>query len=250
MNKPVKILIKNLFNSKGSFLVIVFLFSLLSSMAQSDNPQIHRNNFIKINLISLPPLINNLNQQWIGLQYQRLVSDKLSISMTVDLGQFEDYSYTKYHDYFDEYGGFSFTREDVVIPGFHLIPAVDYYVFISEKISGQGLYIGGRVDYYQYNMKKTVFESSTNQTSYVRNSTSRFDVGLGVGGQYVMFSRLSVDLNISIFTKILANSSNQQYTELYPENAFWKSNDNSTWSTINFMIGYAFGSSKRIKAKN
>ena len=226
---------------------ILFTLSCIHASGQSDTSNNVRNNFIKINLISLPPLMNNLNQKWIGLEYQRLISERTSLSLTFDVGRFEDYTFTKYHDYFDEHGGFSYTREEVTIPGFHIIPAVNYFLVHSPGKAGQGIYVGGRLDYYQYFMKKQVYESSIDQTTTTHNSTLRFDVGCGVGAQYLAFNRFTLDLNISLFTKIYSSSSNPQYQELYPENSFWRSNDNSTWTTINLMLGYAFGSGNKTK---
>jgi len=232
---------------KKLLLTIILLLPFLTSRAQSDPGKLIRKNLIKINLISLPPLFNNLNQKWIGLEYQRLVSEKTSLSLTFDVGRFEDYTFIKYHDYFDEHGGFSYTREEVTIPGIHIIPAVNYFLVHSSSKVGQGIYVGGRLNYYQYFMKKQVYESSTDQTTTAHNSTLRFDVGCGVGAQYLAFNRFTLDLNISLFTKIYSNSSNQQYQELYPENSFWRSNDSSTWATINLMFGYAFGSGNKTK---
>lgn len=232
---------------KKLLLTIILLLPFLTSRAQSDPGKLIRKNLIKINLISLPPLFNNLNQKWIGLEYQRLISEKTSLSLTFDVGRFEDYTFTKYHDYFDEHGGFSYTREEVTIPGFHIIPAVNYFLVHSSSKVGQGIYVGGRLDYYQYFMKKQVYESSIDQTTTTHNSTLRFDVGCGVGAQYLAFNRFTVDLNISLFTKIYSSSSNQQYQELSPENSFWSSNDSSTWATINLMLGYAFGSGNKTK---
>ncbi len=222
-------------------LTAILSASYFNLFGQSDSINTLRNNVIKINLISLPPLVNDLNQKWIGIEYQRILSEKVSFSITTDFGVFEDYTYTKYHDFFDEYEGFSYTREDVRIPGFHIIPSFRYILTKPIKNADFGVYASGNLDYYYYTMKKDIYYSATNQTIPYQNSTYRFNIGVGIGAQYIAFNRISLDLNISLFTKLLSKSTNEELPELYPENSFWRNKNNSTWATINFMLGYTFG---------
>lgn len=242
--------INKLIYRKAFLLILILLTSFLSSIGQTDTTISLRNNIIKINLISLPPLFNNLNQKWIGLEYQRILNPKLSVSVLTDFGIFEDYSFTKYHDYFDENGGFSYTRQDVSIPGYHIIPSVNYYFFRFKGKAAQGVYVAGKIDYYHYFMRKEIYHSSTNKSESYNNSTLRFNAGCAIGAQYIAYKRFTFDLNISFFTKIFSKSTSDGLPELYPENSFWRSKDNSSWTTINLMFGYAFGSGKKSKPKN
>jgi len=226
-------------------ITVVFLFSFFISVGQTDSTTVLRNNFLKINLISLPPLFNNLNQKWIGIEYQRLINEKVSISIITDFGIFEDYTYTKYHDYFDENEGFSYTRENVQIPGYHIIPSFRYLLIRPLKTADFGIYATANLDYYQYFLKREVYYSSTDNTISNQNSTYRFNIGVGIGAQYIAFNRFSLDLNIALFTKLISKSTNDEFPELYPENSFWRSNNNSSWATINLMLGYAFGKHKK-----
>jgi len=228
-------------------LTAILSFSVLMMMSQNDTSSISRKNFIKINLISLPPLINNLNQKWIGLEYQRIIDERLSFAVTADFGIFQDYTYIKYHDFFDEDQGFSYTREDVRIPGYHIIPSLRYIFIRPFKKADISIYTAVNLDYYQYFMNKSIYQSFTDQTTTYHNSTIRFNIGGSIGAQYIVFNRFSLDLNISLFTKIYSKSTSDELPELYPENSFWKSNNNSTWATINLMLGYKFGSNKNHK---
>lgn len=232
---------------RTGLIAIIILISFLNIMGQNDSSQVLRKNIIKINLISLPPLFNNLNQKWIGLEYQRLLSKKLSFSVLIDFGIFQDYTFTKYHDFFDENGGFSYTQQDIFIPGFHFTPSINYYFIRSKNKSAQGIYVASKLDYYHYFMKTDIYHSSTGQTESYSNSTYRFNIGCGLGAQYVAYERFTLDLNISLFTKIFSGSTSTDIPELYPENSFWRSGDNSSWATINLMLGYAFGSRKKNK---
>ena len=221
--------------------------SFLMTNGQNDSLNSFKKNIIQINLVSLPPLFTNLNQKWIGIEYQRSINRNFSITLMTDLGKFQDYSFTKYHDYFDENQGFSFTREDVQISGYHIIPSVRYVVLQPFKKINLKIYANLNLDYYHYFMKKEVYYSLTDRLDKINNSTYRFNVGGGIGAQYIAFGRISIDLNISILTKIYSNTSNNTLSELYPENSFWKSSNNSSWATINLMLGYAFGNKKHKK---
>lgn len=202
---------------------------------------------MQINLISIPPLFNNLNQKWLGFEYQRNISRNFSLSLMTDFGKFQDYTFTKYHDYFDENQGFSYTTEDVQISGYHIIPSAKYVLLRPIETSPLNIFVSLKFDYYHYFMKKETFDSYSNKTNRLKVSTSRFNIGGSAGVQYIAFNRLTVDLNISIFTKIYSNSSKNNVRELYPQNSFWKNANNSSWATINLMLGYAFGKKKHKK---
>jgi len=234
---------------KITLLTVILIIPFFNLIGQTDTIKISRKNIIKINLISLPPLFNNLSQKWIGLEYQRIINEKLSLSLLTDFGIFQDYRFTKYHDFFDENGGFSYTQEDVFIPGYHIIPSINYYFIRSKTKAAQGIYVAGKFDYYHYFMKTDIYHSSTNQTESYKNSTYRFNIGCGLGAQYVVYERFTLDLNVSLFTKLFSKSTSEEVPELYPENSFWRSSDNSSWATVNLMLGYAFGSGKNRKSK-
>ncbi|MDT8309527.1 MAG: hypothetical protein RQ866_08335, partial [Bacteroidales bacterium] len=94
------------FGQVNSNTVDDFVF-FTSDGAVHDNDSLNsfKKNIIQINLVSLPPLFTNLNQKWIGIEYQRSINRNFSITLMTDLGKFQDYSFTKYHDYFDENQG-------------------------------------------------------------------------------------------------------------------------------------------------
>ena len=224
--------------------VLLFVFFSLSTFilsGQIDGIKILRKNIISINLISLPPLITNQNQKWIGIEYSRVVNQRVSFSVTTDIGVFENYTYTKYYDFFDEDQGFSYISENVRIPGYHIIPSMEYVVFQLKKKADLGIYVAAKFDYYHYFLNKDIYYSSTDKSQTIYNTTYRFNIGAGVGMHYIAFKRLVLDLNISLFTKIYSKSSSDKSPELYPENSFWRSSNNSNWATINLMLGYAFG---------
>ena len=100
-------------------------------------PESFRNNILKINVLPVAPLINGHNQKWIGLEYERFLQQKLSLSATLNVGLFEDYTYKKYHDFFEEDQGFSYTQTDVSTRGYHFIPTIRYYFLFTKSKKGR-----------------------------------------------------------------------------------------------------------------
>lgn len=231
---------------KNFFVVLLVSLGLLATAQQKDIPGgDFRNNILKINLLPIVPIINGNNQKWIGFEYERFTGQYLSLTLMADAGLFEDYKYIKYHDYFNEDVGFSYTQTDAKTRGFHLISSVRYYFLAAKVKKGQGLYIGGNFDLNYYEKNVEVFSSLSNTTYHGSSSTTRISIGTTIGGQYVAFSRLVIDLNISIFAKLMALNSGSDAEEIKPLHATWIFANNTGWATVNLMIGYAFGGGKR-----
>ncbi len=228
-------------------LFILLISNCFLSIAQTVDlpPSDFRNNIIKLNVLPIAPLINGHNQKWIGLEYERFLHQNLTISLMVDAGLFEDYTFIKYHDYFDETVGFSYTRTKAKTWGYHLTPSLKYYFIATKKKKGQGFYLSGNFDLSQYIKKTEIYHSISNNYEYKNVSTIGMCIGATMGVQYVAFTRFTVDLNISIFAKLITINSSQDSEEIKPLHAIWIFNDNTGWATINLMIGYAFGGGKR-----
>jgi len=232
---------------KYIILILFFQFCVAMITAQDTGEQQSnfRNNIIKLNAIPIAQAINGHNQKWLGVEYERFIKHNLSVGALVDFGLFEDYTFIKYHDYFDENEGFSYTRKDVVTRGYHFIPSVKFYFLSTKQKKGQGFYISGCLDFNQYFKKSEIYFSQTNSFAYENSSTTRLSAGATLGGQFVAFTRLVIDLNISIYGKLFSVSRGQNNSEIPPLNATWVFNDNKGWSTVNLMIGYAFGGGKK-----
>jgi hypothetical protein len=204
-----------------------------------------RNNIIKINIIPIAESISGDNQKWMGIEYERFIKPGLSVSVLVNFGLFEDYTFTKYYDYFDEHDGFSYIRKDVKTKGYHFIPSAKYYFLKTKKKKGQGIYVGGCIDFNQYFKYSETYSSLSNSFSYENSSTTRVGIGAAAGGQFVAFTRLTIDLNISIFTKLFSIGKGQNNSTIPPLHATWVFNNSNSWSTVSLMIGYAFGGGKK-----
>lgn len=204
-----------------------------------------RNNAIKVNLLPIGPLIAGNNEKWLGFEYERFIRERVSLTAMVDFGLFEDYTFIKYHDYFDDYQGFSYTQINTTTRGYHIIPTIRYYFLYTKRKKGQGFYLSGSLDWSQYfqNQESYLSLSGFSQTKY--NSTSRLSVGGILGCQYVAFTRLIIDINISLYAPIITVNNDSYQNEIPPLHANWVLGENVGYSTINVMLGYAFGGGKR-----
>lgn len=226
-------------------LLLQLFFVQLAAQNTSIPKNNFRNNIIKINVIPIAGSMSGHNQKWMGVEYERFLNPVLSLNALVNFGLFEDYIFTKYHDYFDENGGFSFTRKAVTTRGYHFIPTLKYYFLKSKKKKGQGLYLAGGFDFNQYFKKSASYFSNTATYKYKNASTSRMSVGVVAGGQFVAYTRLTMDLSISIFSKLFSVNNGENNTEIPPLDATWVFNNNNSWSAVSLTIGYAFGGGKK-----
>ncbi|HEY9113997.1 MAG TPA: hypothetical protein VIN10_04810, partial [Bacteroidales bacterium] len=144
-----------------------------------------------------------------------------------------------------EYDGYSYVKQDFRTWGFHFIPYCKYYFLITNSKKGQGVYVGGNIDFNYYLRNSSTYISSSNETEYDKLSTTRFAMGGLLGGQYIAFSRLVIDANVNFFGKLFSINGNQAKEEIQPLNATWVSENNNAWLTFNVMIGYSFGGGKR-----
>lgn len=229
-----------------TLLLVLLLTQLVSiqliAQEKPNNDSAFHKNMIKINLIPIASSINGHNQKRIGIEYERFLNQKLSLYCPLDFGLYNDYTFIKYYDFFDEEEGFAYRQQEVSTLGYHIMPSIKYYFYNSRKKYGQGFYIAGNIDFNQYFTDDDVFYSLSGTYNHEDYSTTRLAIGCTLGGQFIAFSRLVIDLNISIFTTLISSN---QGMETKPLHASWVFNNNNSWSTVNFSLGYAFGGGKK-----
>lgn len=238
---------RNSFFRTCLFLIISLIATSTSLYGQDSIPPVFRKNIIKINFIPLIPLIGGQSQQWVGVEYQRYINNKISVSLLTDVGVFEEYTYKKYYDFFNQNEGFSFTQKDVITRGYHLIPSVKYYALQIESRPGQGLFVGGQVDFNQYFKESELYDARTQEEIKTSSKITRMGIGANAGIHYIAFSRLSIETELSFFFRVFENYAGNEALRTPPINAFWKSDNDAFWMTVQLMIGYAFGGGKQEK---
>lgn len=232
---------------KYVLLILTFTIVVANAQESKQSEVVSHDHLIKLNLLPIFPAINGHNQKWAGLEYNWLHSKTLSLDIMLNAGLFEDYTFIKYHNYFEEDGGFCNTRQEVRTWGYHIIPSIRYHFLNIGKIKGRGFYLGGNIDFNQYIKTIRTIESLTGEESSYNCSSIRFSMGATLGGQYILWSRIVVDVNISLYAKLFAINSDGNNNEIDPLHATWLFYNGDAWSTLNVMIGYSFGTGKRRK---
>lgn len=230
-------------------LTVLLLFIMAVASAQTTPMPVFRKNLVKINLIPVIPALSGQSQQWAGIEYQRYIMPKLSVSALLNIGLFEDYSFRKYHDFFNQSQGFSYSERTVITRGYHFIPSAQYYFILIRKRPGQGFYAGGNIDFNQYFKNLETYSSLERKSEHSKYRITRLGIGPSAGFQYTFFDRLSFDIELSYYLRIYEHYSIDEELKTPPINAFWKTDEDSMWMTVQFMVGYAFGKHKKTQKK-
>lgn len=228
--------------SNLALICLLLVSSQLEAQEKYKDDSVLYKNLIKINLIPFTNSISGHNQKRIGIEYEHLLNPNLSLYCPLDFGLYADYTFIKYADFFDEEEGFSYRQQDVSTWGYHILPSIKYYFLISKKKVGQGFYAAGNLDFNQYFTESDLYYSLNDTYKNENYSTTRLAIGCTLGGQFIAFSRLVIDLNISIFTSLFSSGAGE---ETKPLQTSWIFNNNKAWSTVSFSLGYAFGKGKK-----
>jgi hypothetical protein len=222
---------------------ILLLFSIFFS---SDiNAQIadssQKKNAIKLDLVpAYYDFFDYRKQIRVGLEYERTLNQKAFISSDIDIGLFDEYTFCKYYDFFNQNQGTYFIRQDATIKGFHLIPAYNYYLFRSKKKPNQGVFAGGLVEYRFYQKKLDIYNSQTFEKTSEKYKQTTLGAGVQVGVKYSFGKHFFLGFRTSFTMKILNHISEKDVNEIKALNAQWTDSKNRFWWVTNLKVGYAF----------
>ena len=230
---------------KAFFIIAFLLSSFLYSQSQQVDTTVQqvdtlRKYVIKLRLLSSIELINNVNRQIIGLEYEHKLNNKSSLVLDFDIGYFDKYVYYKYYDFFTLVDELPYTKRTVTTKGFHIAPNYRYYFYNLNHISLSGFYIGGALDYYFYKKNYDYFDSRTNITTNTNYNSQQLSIGGVLGLQFLIKNRVTIDVSSSLFLKLFSFTSNNG-DEIYSKNSFWNSDNGNFWAVYRVKLGYAFG---------
>jgi len=229
---------------KVLFIIAILLSSLLYSQSQQvdtiQNSDTLRKNIIKFRIISTIELINNVNRQIIGLEYEHKLNNITSLVLDFDIGYFDKYVYYKYYNFFTLVDELPYIKKTVTTKGFHIAPNYKYYFYNFNHISLSGFSIGSAIDYYFYKKNYDYFDSRTNITTKTNYNSQQFSLGAVLGLQFLIKNRITIDVSSSLFLKLFSFTSNNG-DEIYSKNSFWVSDNGNLWAVYRVKLGYAFG---------
>jgi hypothetical protein len=222
-------------------LVCFFLLLSFCGFAQTGKDTSIYKNVIKIDLIPFYYDVFDYRQQIrVGLEFERRINPKSSVSCNIDAGMLDKYSFTKYYDFFSQQQGMYSVRRDVTINGFHIMPGYNYYLLRSAKKPLPGITAGGVIDFHYYLKKLDCSNSQTLEATANIYNQKTMGAGISTGAAYGFGTHWFAEIKTCLLVKIFNSVSLQNMESVKPLNAQWTDKKNNFWWFSNIKIGYAF----------
>jgi hypothetical protein len=222
------------------FTLLVACLCGFSAMAQDNKPKANKN-FFAIDVIPLYyDFFDYRKQIRVGVDYSRQFKTHWFAGAAIDCGLFDDYTYTKYFDFFNQGTGYHYIRQDALITGFHFLPSGNYFFWQSKAKPGQGMYCGAIIDLNFYRKKLDIFNSQTLESSSDVIKQFKSGAGISLGGKCYMGNHFFAEIKTSFFGKIFFTTSDDKINAVKSINAQWSSGNNNFWWVSNLKFGYAF----------
>lgn len=221
------------------FLIMCCIFGY-AALAQKTEHKPNKN-YIAIDVLPLYyDFFDYRKQIRIGVDYARQFKTHWFASVAIDCGLFDDYTFTKYHDFFNQNTGYYYEKQEVRITGFHILPSGNYFFWQSKSKPGQGMYCGALLDLNFYRKNLDTYNSQTLESSSDIIRQFKTGVGVSLGGKCYMGHHFFAEIKTSIFGKIIFTTSNKNSNAIKSINSHWTSGDNNFWWVSNLKLGYAF----------
>lgn len=228
------------------FFVKIFIFLLFglcfycNSLAQEKKDSLLYKNVFKLDFIPVTYDVAYYHQLRIGIEYERYINNKSFAACNLDLGIYDEYTFTKYYDFFNQSQGLYYVQQDVFVKGFHIISTYNYYLLKSKTKLNQGAYIGVIIDFHYYQKSLDTFNSKILDKTFDKYFQTKLGMGVCIGAKYSLNKHFFTELKTAMFVKIIKNTSLINKNEIRPLNAQWVDAKINFWWVSNIMIGYAF----------
>jgi len=225
---------------KFSLIFIIIFGTRIAAFTQEHSDSLANKNSVKLDLIPFyHVLFDNRVQLRIGLEYERYVFTRSSVSCYLDIGLYDKYNFIKYYDFFNQNQGMYSIQEEVSIAGFHLLPSYNYYFHGAGKKKGERYFFGAITDvgYYHKNMHN--YNTLTLDSHAATYNQTKLGMGLSLGFKNNYGNHIFLELKTSLLTK-LYNSTTSGLNQIKSLDAQWTSTDYNFWWISNLKIGYAF----------
>lgn len=224
--------------------IVIILSNVLcfycNVQAQEKQDTVCYKNVVKIDYIPIQYDVSYYHQLRIGIEYERCVNNKSFASCYLDLGIYDEYTFKKYYDFFNQNQGLYYVQQDVLVKGFHVMPAYNYFLLKSKIKPNQGVYAGVIMDFHYYQKTLESFNSKTLDKTLNEYFQIKLGMGICLGAKYNISKHFFTELKTSVFVKIIKNTSAINKNEIRPLNAQWVDSKMNFWWVSNIMIGYAF----------
>jgi len=220
-------------------LMLLFVFSF-NLNAQLQQPKSNTNS-VSIDLIPLYYDFFDYHMQIrIGVDYAFQFKKHWFADAAIDCGLFDDYTFTKYYNFFNQPPGYFSIMHTVKVTGFHFMPSCNYYFWQSKAKSGQGIYGGIILDINYYHSKDGCYNSQSAESITTIVNQFRCGSGLSLGIKYYMGHHFFAEARTSFFARVIFATSDKSVNAIKPLNSQWTNANENLWWISNLKFGYAF----------
>ncbi|MFH2142600.1 MAG: hypothetical protein ABIJ97_09275 [Bacteroidota bacterium] len=225
------------------FITIIFVFFAFfcQSFSQQKQDSLLYNNSVKLDFVPFYfDFFDTRVQIRIGVEYERYIFTRSSISCYMDIGQYDKYDFIKYYDFFNDNQGIYSIKQHISITGFHLLPGYNYYFLNSLKKPDRNFFLSTILDFGYYNKKSDYFNSLTIDNYSHQYYQINLGAGLSLGVKNYYGKHFFIELKTSLIAKIFNHLSDSDSNPLMSLDAQWTSPDYYFWWITNFKAGYDF----------
>jgi hypothetical protein len=233
-------------NTNASILKFIMVLLLLLSFscslfAQKKQDSTFCKNDLKLDLVPFYfDFFDAREQIRIGFEYERMINRNFSVSCYIDAGLYDNYTFIKYYDFFNQNQGMYTVEQNVSIRGVHLIPSCNYWFYRAKKKANRGIYTGVILDFHYYQKKLAYLNTQTFERTHEKYYQTGLGAGLDLGGRYGFGKHFFIELKTVFLGKIYRHANKQDVPLVKPLNAQWSDNKHNFWWISNLTLGYAF----------
>lgn len=199
---------------------------------------IHR---IKADLLPYHALFLGRKQVRAAIEYQYLGAGRSSFSMHIDAGMYDDYTFFKYYDFFNQDQGLHYHRQDIRIYGFHLMPAWNFLPGKPAASRRVRFFMGMAADISCYEKKLRFYNSLTEDRYRSTDRQVRFGAGPHLGITCRLRKKVHVELKATCAGKLLTLRSDASMKSILPFKAVWFDNGQHIWLIPQLSLCYDLG---------
>ncbi len=223
-----------------SLILILLLSTNINLHSKGIQTDSIKKNAIKIDLQSLYYTVFDAREQIrLGIEYERVFKPKFSHYTHLDFGMYDNYQFTKVHDFFGANGGPFEDKTKVLTTGFHILEGL-HYNFLKSRNNKLFLYSGLILDWNIFN-KKISFKS---HSSHTVNTTNIIQNRIGLGPEFSFKIKLYKNMYFDIKQALIINtyrSINKDNVKIIkPFKSYWFSQNQSTWLISMINLSYEF----------
>lgn len=214
---------------KGHLIILLYFVAMISCIKDSYAIETPSNRIIKIDLASVYNTCFDIRRQLrIGLEYQVKFQNKLQHTFHLDFGQYDYYSFIKYHDFFNQNTGLYAIRQDVKTYGAHFLYGLKYS--LTKDRNRKVHYFSCLVtdlNFFKKHIKTT--NELNSEKSIENNHQFRTGIGPEIGFETKLYKRFSIELKSAIIFNAFTAKSKYDSPNIKPYKAVWFDEQHSFW---------------------